>query len=276
VTAAVSRATTTVAEALRHGAAVLSGLDDPRREARLLLAHTASLTLADMLRDPYSPIDPATYQNALDRRAAHEPLALIVGHAEFWSLPLIVSRHTLLPRPDSETVVRAALAACPAPARVLDLGTGTGCLLLAVLHERPGSWGVGVDLSPDAAALARTNAAALGLDGRSAFLCGSWGAALGARFDLVVSNPPYVRTGDMAGLMPDVRLYEPARALDGGADGLDAYRAIIAALPMLLVPGGTAVLELGYDQAGPVKAMAGSADILPDLAGIGRAVVIQR
>ena len=265
-----------VAEALRHGASVLAGHDDPRREARLLLAHTAGLTLADMLRDPHHAIDPAAYQSALDRRAAHEPLALIVGYAEFWSLPFAVSRHTLLPRPDSETIVRAALTASAAPARVLDLGTGTGCLLLAVLHDRPGAWGVGVDLSPDAAALAQANAVALGLSTRSAFLCGSWGAALGAPFDLVISNPPYIRSGDMAGLMPDVRLYEPARALDGGTDGLDAVRAIVAALPDLLIPGGTAVLEVGYDQADAVAAIAGGATVIPDLAGIGRAVVIRR
>ena len=206
---------------------------------------------------------------------AHEPLALIVGQAEFWSLPFAVNRHTLLPRPDSETVVRAALDACPAPARVLDLGTGTGCLLLSVLHERPSAWGVGVDLSAGAAALAHANAATLGMDKRSAFLCGSWAAALGARFDLVVSNPPYIRSGDIAGLMPDVRLYEPARALDGGADGLDAYRAIIAALPGLLTADGTAVLEVGYDQAVAVATMAGGARIVADLAGIGRAVVIR-
>ncbi len=266
----------TIAEALRHGAVVLAGLDDPRREARLLLAHTAELTLAAMLSDPARAIDPVAYGAALDRRAAQEPLALITGQTEFWSLPFAVSRDTLIPRPDSETVVQAALDACPAPARVLDLGTGTGCLLLAVLHERPGAWGVGVDRSPGAAALARGNAAALGLDGRCAFVCGSWADSIGGPFDLVVSNPPYIRSGDLPGLAPGVRLYEPAGALDGGPDGLLAYRAILAALPGVLAPGGVAVLEVGYDQAGAVAALAGGGQIVPDLAGIGRVVVVRR
>ncbi len=266
----------TVAEALQHGAAVLAHLDNPRREARLLLAHTAALTLTDLLRDPAYPVDGARYQAALDRRAGHEPVALIAGCAEFWSLSFRVNRHTLLPRPDSETVVQAALDVCPAPARVLDLGTGTGCLLLAVLHERPAAWGLGVDLSPNAAALAHGNAASLGLAGRCAFVCGSWADSVAGHFDLVLSNPPYIRSGDLAGLAPDVRLFEPARALDGGADGLDAYRAILALLPRLLTPGGTAVLEVGYDQADAVAAMAGGGQIVPDLAGIGRAVVIRR
>ena len=266
----------TVAEALRHGAAVLAHLDDPRREARLLLAHTAELTLAAMLFDPAREIDPAAYRAALDRRAAHEPLALIVGQAEFWSLPFRVSPDTLIPRPDSETVVQAALDGCPAPSRVLDLGTGTGCLLLSVLHERPGAWGVGIDRSPGAAALARGNAAALGLGGRCAFVCGSWTNPLGGLFDLVMSNPPYIRSGDLPGLAPGVRVYEPASALDGGTDGLVAYRAILATLPFVLAPGGVAVLEVGYDQAEAVVALAGGGQIVPDLAGIGRVVVIRR
>ena len=266
----------TVREALRHGAAVLAAVDDPAREARLLLAHVTGLSLVAQIADPDRMIDAAAYQALLDRRAAHEPVALIVGHAEFWSLPFAVSRDTLLPRPDSETVVQAALDACPAPGRVLDLGTGTGCLLLSVLHERPGAWGVGVELSPAAAALARRNAAALGLAGRSAFVCGSWADAVRWPFDLVVSNPPYIRQGDLAGLAPEIRLYEPARALDGGPDGLDAYRAIMAVLPGLLAPGGVAVLEVGYDQADAVAALAsGTAVFVTDLASVRRAIVLR-
>ena len=265
----------TVKEALRHGAAVLAGVDDPAREARILLASATGLSTAAQVAHPERQVDPAVYQSLLDRRAAHEPVALILGMAEFWSLPFAVSRDTLLPRPDSETIVQTALDACPDARRVLDLGTGTGCLLLSVLHERPGAWGVGVDLSWAAAALAQRNAAALGMAGRSAFLAGDWAGALAGRFDLVLANPPYIRRGDLPGLPPDVRLYEPARALDGGADGLVAYRAIIAALPGLLAPGGIAVLEVGYDQADAVAALAGGpVRFAADLAGTRRAVLL--
>jgi len=265
----------TVKQALRHGAAVLAGMDDPAREARILLTYATGLSLAGLLAGPERMVDPVAYQALLDRRAAHEPVALILGVAEFWSLPFAVSRDTLLPRPDSETVVQAALDACPAPTRVLDLGTGTGCLLLSVLHECPAAWGVGVDLSADAAALAQGNAATLGLAGRSAFMVGDWAAALSGQFDLVLANPPYIRRGDLPGLAPDVRYYEPARALDGGVDGLDAYRTIAAALPDLLAPGGVAVLEVGYDQADAVAAlMAGRTRFATDLAGIRRAVLL--
>ena len=161
--------------------------------------------------------------------------------------------------------------------RVLDLGTGTGCLLLAVLHERPAAWGAGVDLSPDAARLAARNAGALGLTARSAFVCADWDAPLRGRFDLVLSNPPYVETAAIAGLMPEVAGHEPARALDGGADGLAAYRRIVARLPALLAPGGVAVLELGEGQSGSVGALAAAAGLLRqdtrrDLAGIARAL----
>ena len=276
----------TVREALRRGAERLAaaGIPDPRREARLLLSHAARLPPAALLRDPERPVDAPGAGDAFDahiaRRAGREPLALILGRQEFWSLSFAVSPATLIPRPDSEAVVEAALAAHPdpaAPLRVLDLGTGTGCLLLAVLHERPAAWGAGVDLSPDAARLAARNAGALGLAARSAFVCADWDAPLRGRFDLVLSNPPYVETAAIAGLMPEVAGHEPARALDGGADGLAAYRRIVARLPALLAPGGVAVLELGEGQSGSVGALAAAAG-LPrqetrrDLAGIARAL----
>lgn len=274
----------TAREALRRGAERLAaaGIPNPRLEARLLLSHAARLTPEALLRDLDQPLDAAPFDACLDRRAAREPLALILGRQEFWSLPFAVSPATLIPRADSEAVVEAALAALPdpaAPLRVLDLGTGTGCLLLAVLHERPAAWGVGVDLSPDAARLAARNAGALGLAHRTAFACADWDAPLRGRFDLVLSNPPYVQTAAIAGLMPEVARHEPARALDGGTDGLAAYRRILGHLPALLAPGGVAVLELGEGQAGAVGALAAAAGlprqgVRPDLAGIGRALTL--
>jgi release factor glutamine methyltransferase len=273
----------TVAQAIRDGAARLAqrGIDNPRLEARLLLAHALGCSVAGLLRDPAATLDPAGYTALLARRTAHEPLAYILGRREFWSLDFAVSPATLIPRPESETLVEAALAACPAgPLRVLDLGTGTGCLLLSVLHERPAAFGAGVDLSPEAAALAAANAAALGLGDRAAFVCGDWDAALDARFDLLLSNPPYIPTSEIGRLMPDVAKFEPRLCLDGGADGCDAYRRILAALPRLLTPLGVAVLELGAGQAPAVTAIAAraglQATVHDDLGGIARALVLRR
>ncbi len=270
----------TVGEALRHGAALLAaeGVDNPRLDARLLLGHAAGLSREALLRDRGRVVDPMPYHALLARRAAREPVALILGRQEFWSLPFEVSAATLIPRADSEAVIEAALAAVPDRGRVqsiLDLGTGTGCLLLAALTEFPGAWGLGVDRAAEAAALAARNAGALGLTARAAFLCGDWEGALSACFDLVLSNPPYIPSGEIAGLMPEVARHEPSRALDGGADGLDAYRHILAALPRLLAPGGTAVLEIGFGQEGPVAALAGrKVAFRADLGGIPRAVVV--
>ncbi len=274
----------TAREALRRGAERLAaaGIPNPRLEVRLLLSHAAGLTPEALLRDLDQSVNAAPLDACLDRRAAREPLALILGRQEFWSLSFAVSPATLIPRADSETVVDAALAARPdraAPLRVLDLGTGTGCLLLAVLHERPAAWGLGVDLSPEAARLAARNAGALGLAHRAAFACGDWDAPLQGRFDLVLSNPPYVETAAIAGLMPEVARHEPTRALDGGADGLAAYRRILGRLPALLAPGGVAVLELGEGQAGAVGTLAANTGLLrqtlrPDLAGTARALIL--
>ena len=279
---AISGLTRTVAEALRDAAARLRPpvTDNPRLEARLLLAHAMGCSVADLLRDPRASVPASAYESLVARRAAHEPLAYLLGRREFWSLDFAVSPATLIPRPDSETLVEAALDACPhGPERVLDLGTGTGCLVLAVLHECPGAFGIGVDLSPAAATLAAANAAALGLSLRSAFLCGDWSAALTGRFDLILSNPPYIATGEIAGLMPDVSDYEPALCLDGGADGYDAYRRLVPELPGLLQPHGAAVLELGAGQAVTVTALAAAAglraDIRTDLGGIARAIVLR-
>lgn len=255
---------------LREATAALrtAGIDSPRREARWLLEHAAG--------------DAASFRALVARRVAREPLAFLIGRQEFWTLELEVSPATLIPRADSETLITAATAARPdraAVGRILDLGTGTGCLLLAALMEFPAAFGVGVDRVPAAAALAARNAAGNGLAGRCAMVCADWAAPLAGRFDLVLSNPPYVESAAIAGLMPEVACHEPRSALDGGADGLDAYRAVLAALPSLLAAGGVAVLELGAGQADPVSSMARAAGLgvtalQHDLAGIARAAVL--
>lgn len=268
-----------VADLLAEGAARLAaaGIDQPAREARRLLAHATGQTLIDRT----AMLDPGAYAHLLARRAAREPLALILGSQGFWTLDLAVSPATLIPRADSETLIEAMLAARPARAAitsVLDLGTGTGALLLAALSEYPNAWGLGVDRVPAAAALARSNAARNGLAARAAFVVADWAAPLAGRFDLVLSNPPYIETAVIPGLQPEVAAHEPASALDGGADGLAAYRALIPALPHLLAPGGLAVLELGQGQAAAVTAIAAphfrSATTRDDLAGIPRALLL--
>ncbi|HEY3848579.1 MAG TPA: peptide chain release factor N(5)-glutamine methyltransferase [Acetobacteraceae bacterium] len=269
---------------MNQGAAILraAAIDNPRLEARLLLAHAVGLPVAALLRDPHAVADPAGYDALLARRATHEPLAYIIGRREFWSLDFAVSPATLIPRPESETLIEAALAVFAhrtPPRRILDLGTGTGCLLISALHEFPGAFGVGTDRSPLAAGLAAANAASLGLAGRATFLCGDWAAPLDARFDLVLCNPPYIPTCDIDGLMPEVARHEPQGALDGGADGLAAYRQIVPCLLALLQPEGVAVLELGASQDREVAALAGDSGLAattrPDLAGIARAMVLQ-
>ena len=206
------------------------------------------------------------------------------GSRGFWSLDLAVSPATLIPRPDSETLVEAALAAFRdrgAALRVLDLGTGTGALLLAVLAEFPAAFGVGVDVVPAAAALARENAQRCGLGARAAFCVGDWGAALAGAFDLVLCNPPYIETAALAGLMPEVARFEPISALDGGADGLAAYRAVMAGLPGLLAPGGWELLSWEQGRGLPFRALAqgvglDAAPPRPDLGGIPRALVVKK
>ena len=256
-----------------------AGIEDSRREARLILAAALGTDAAGILAS--ENMDPETFEPLLARRAAREPLAYITGRREFWGLDFAVSPATLIPRPDSETIIEAALEAFPkrnAVTRILDLGTGTGCLLLAALHEFVDAFGIGLDFSATAAALARRNAAAGGLDGRAGFLASDWAAPVNGRFDLILSNPPYIAEPEIAELMPEVAKYEPHLALNGGADGLAAYRAIIAALPRLLAPGGAAILELGMGQAQAVAALAQPAGFSTktrtDLANIPRALVI--
>jgi release factor glutamine methyltransferase len=259
-----------------------AGIENPRLEARILLAHALHRRAEDLIRDLSAPAGASDFRTLIIRRSAREPLAYILGWREFWSLRFRVSASTLIPRPETETLVETALAVCPdsdADLRVLDLGTGTGCLLLAFLHERTQAFGIGVDRSESAARLAQGNAIDLGLSARSAFLCGEWADSVGARFDLVLSNPPYIPTPDLAELMPDVAAYEPRSALDGGASGLTAYRAIIAALPRLMTPSGAAILELGIEQFDAVAALASRAgfrsEARPDLSGTPRAIILR-
>ena len=263
-----------------------AAIEAPRLEARRLLTHVLGTTEEALLRDPRAavPADKAQhFATLLARRVAHEPFAYLIGRVGFWTLELEVSPATLIPRADSETLVEAALEACPdkgAALRVLDLGTGTGALLLAVLSEFPAANGIGIDLKPAAAALAARNAARLGLAARARFLAGDWAAAVLGPFDLILCNPPYIESAAIAGLMPEVAQHEPASALDGGADGLAAYRRIIADLPRVLAPRGVAVLELGQGQQAAVAALGRAAGLKPeacsaDLGGVPRALVLR-
>jgi release factor glutamine methyltransferase len=263
-----------------------AAIEAPRLEARLLLAHAMGCRTEDLLRDPRAVVPPGAarrFAELLRRRSDREPVAHLLGAAEFWSLRLAVSRATLIPRPDSETLIEAALAAFPqreAVRRVLDLGTGTGCLLLAALSEFPRAAGLGVDLVAEAAALARRNAAELGFGARAIFVAGFWASApAGGAFDLVLCNPPYVEGEAILALAPEVALHEPRSALDGGVDGLGAYRALLPELARLLTERGRAIVELGQGQRPAVEALAREAGLLTlgcraDLSGVDRALVL--
>ena len=257
-------------------------IDSPRREARLLLAHATKQSFEWIVAHSEADCSVGDIYDALiDRRCAHEPFSHIVGTREFWSLPFRVSADVLDPRSDSETLVSAALACFPVrerPLRVLDLGTGSGCLLLSFLHERPWALGIGVDCSTAALLVARENARDLGLAERARFLCADWAQCLSGRFDLILANPPYIPTADIAGLLPEVSSYEPRRALDGGAEGLDCYRAIVAQLPAVSGGETRVVLEFGINQAPAVSEIfqaCGFAqiEVIPDLAGLPRCLV---
>ena len=253
----------TVGRALDDAAAALAdaAIETARLDARILMAHSLNCDQAWLMGhadDPLAAVAAARFVELIRRRLTREPVAYLVGAREFWSLGFRVTPDTLVPRADSETLVEAALAILRTSTtpRLLDLGTGTGCLLLSILHDCPAARGVGLERSPDAADVARDNAGRLGLDDRAEFVVGSWNddtvmAGLGA-FDLIVSNPPYIRTAEMIGLDPDVRDFEPAGALVAGEDGLDAYREIVPRLPALLRPGGHFVGEFGVDHAEPI------------------------
>lgn len=260
-----------------------AGLDTPELDARLLIEQALGLSRQDIVLNPERSVSDTDLDGVMaliDRRIAREPVGRILGHREFWTIDLALNPDTLEPRPDTETVVEATLAVIPdrnAALRLLDLGTGTGCILLALLAELPNATGLGIDLSPLAVEAATGNARRNGLQDRAAFRTGDWGGGLTERFDVVVSNPPYIPSGEIAALEPEVRDHDPRRALDGGADGLDPYRIIAAQLPGLLVPGGITALEVGIGQADAVRILLENAgldrlSVLSDLGGVQRCV----
>jgi release factor glutamine methyltransferase len=263
-----------------------AGVETPVFDARLLVEAGAGVSRLDIVTDPRRPVTSAQRQ-AVDalaaRREAREPVGHILGRRHFWTLDLAVGPDVLIPRPETELLVETGLLVLPQdrPVRVLDLGVGSGAILLAIINERTNAEGVGVDRSEAALAFAVANAEALGLSDRIALRVGDWGEGLEESFDLVVSNPPYIASNDIAELAPEVARYEPRIALDGGADGLDAYRAIIASLPRLLKPDGVFAFEVGQGQADQVAALAEAHNLSTepakrDLAGIPRVLVGRR
>jgi release factor glutamine methyltransferase len=262
-----------------------AGIDNPALDARVLLTYGLGIDPVALAAYPDTALGEDGARRlgaAVDRRLAREPVARIVGEREFWGLPFALSPETLVPRPESETVVETALRHRPERTRrVLDLGTGSGCLLVALLHEIPGATGIGVDRSSAALVTARSNAARNGVADRASFLAGDWGAALDGRFDLIVSNPPYIASGLIQGLEPEVRAHDPLLALDGGADGLSAYRAILDQAAGLLAPAGVVALEIGFDQGATVPGLGRGAglevlEVTRDLGGQPRAVALKR
>ena len=275
----------TIADAIRAAAERLCATSDTARlDAELLMAHVLGVSRSQLLllrmRDDAAP-HAAGFDRLVERRAAHEPVAHLLGVQEFFGLEFAVTPDTLIPRGDSETIVQAALDCAPHDARVLDMGTGSGALLLAFLHERPDAKGLGIDASAAALAVASANGQRLGLAERAQFvqanwLESGWAHDLG-RFDLVLCNPPYVESD--ANLDPDVREFEPATALFAGPEGLDDYRAIVPQLGKLLVPGGVAIFEIGAGQAEAVGAIASesgfAAETRRDLADRPRALILR-
>lgn len=262
---------------LRTTAATLPG-DTPRLDAELLLAHVLGVDRLVMLagREPVTPAQAARFAALAARRRRHEPIAYIIGAREFWSLDLRVTPDVLIPRADSETLIEAALESGVKPATILDLGTGSGALLLAALSEWPAARGLGVDRSGGAIAVARENARRLGMAARARFVRGNWADSLVGKFDLILCNPPYVEQD--APLAPDVAAYEPASALFAGADGLDAYRILLPEVRRLLADGGVAIFEFGAGQAEALVALAAdqglAATLRRDLGGHQRALIL--
>jgi release factor glutamine methyltransferase len=260
-------------------------IDSAELDARLLAGATLGLDLTGLMTATTRTItqhESARLENFTQRRLAGEPVARILGVKEFWGLALQLSPATLVPRPDTETVVELALEICrdehSAQPRIADIGTGSGAILLALLSELRDATGVGTDISPTALCTARDNAAHFGLAPRAAFIVCNYAAALSGPFDLIVSNPPYIRSADIPRLDREVREYDPHGALDGGIDGLDAYRAIIPEAARLLAPGGTLIVEAGSGQSGAIAELMSASGLTlqqppkADLTGIPRAV----
>lgn len=260
-----------------------AGIEGPKRDARLLLAYALGVDRAVIIGYPERTVPKIDdFLSLVERRASGMPMAQILGRREFWGLEFRVTSDTLDPRPDSETLVEAVLAAIDGrrteALNILDLGTGTGCLLLSVLSELPSAEGVGVDLSPAAIAVARENAARLQLAGRTRFAVCDWMAGLSGKFDIVLANPPYIERDDIKNIQSEVASFEPRLALDGGIDGLDAYRRLAAELPGFVAAGAVAAFEVGIGQWDSVAALMEGAGMrvappVADLGGIDRCVI---
>jgi release factor glutamine methyltransferase len=279
----------TIGEALARAAKCLgeAGIERPQAEARILLEAATGRGRGQIIAFPEHALDAAQsdrFDTFVSRRCAREPVSRILGHREFWSLNFAVGPAALDPRPDSETLVAAVLARIPnhdAAVTLLDLGTGTGCLLLALLSELPRASGIGIDISPAARDIAATNAETLGLSARAEFRLGDWARDISAQFDVVVSNPPYIESMAIDGLAPEVSQYDPRGALDGGADGLSAYRALIPQAAQRLKAGGLLALEIGAGQGDAIRGLADDAGLTDlgsaqDLAGIERCLLFAR
>jgi release factor glutamine methyltransferase len=264
-----------------------AAIESASLDARLLIGHVLGLDLTGLIKSAQRQLtesESTQIEGVARRRLAGEPVARIVGEKEFWGLPLQLSSATLVPRPDTETVVELALELLRAdglasrPLRVADLGTGSGAILLALLSELPNAQGFGTDISEQALRTAAANAISTGLAARATFIACDYAAGLSGLFDLIVSNPPYIRAADISGLAAEVREYDPLMALDGGVDGLDAYRALIPQAAGLLAPGAALIVEAGEGQSGPINSLMTIAGLTPtgapkaDLAGIPRAV----
>lgn len=270
-----------VDRALQEAVRRLDGCTDtPRLDAELLLAHSFGIERDQLLLKPPAGPAPDGFEALLQRRCAGEPVAYIIGHRAFWNIELEVGPGALIPRPDSETLIAAAIehfAKGDGPERILDLGTGPGTLLLAALDQWPRATGLGIDASEAALAYARRNAERLGLAPRAHFRRGDWAKRVTERFDLLLCNPPYVAQG--AALGPGVAEHEPAEALFAGPDGLDDYRILAPELARLLEPGGLAAIEIGYDQGESAAALFAAEGLKPslahDLAGRPRALLIR-
>ena len=277
----------TIREAWIRGAERLAaaGIDSARLDARVLLAHTMNLSVGESIsgREP-SREELARYGELLERRVAREPVAYITGEREFWSLPFAVGPGVLIPRPETETLLEAAARVFPdhnQPLEVLDLGTGSGAILIAFLTDHPQARGAGIDRSEAALGWARRNAERLGVINRSTWNTGGWQTAEGRSYDLIFSNPPYLALGEAQELAPEIAGYEPWGALFAGPDGLDAYRALAPVAASTLKPGGRVILEIGAGQEAPVRELLSRyrleiTAVLPDLAGIPRAMVAGR
>jgi release factor glutamine methyltransferase len=264
-----------------------AGFETAALDARLLLLTALGISATDLVTQPDTPLSPdqaETLASFAHRRLTHEPVARIVGVREFWGLPFHLSPETLVPRPDTETVVETALDLIPdrqAPLRIVDFGTGSGCILVALLHELPQATGLGVDLSFGALATARANAADNRVDRRCQFVLSHWADAISGTFDLMVSNPPYIASGVIPTLDEEVREHDPRLALDGGSDGLEPYRILLSEAGRLLASGGLIAVEIGYDQAQDLTGLAGAYGleilrIAHDLSGNPRCIAMKR